>query len=151
LVRHHHTVVGMNGRFDTLQAAVLLGKFPSFGNEVKARNKLGARYSEMLKDYCQIPEIHPGNTHVYAQYTIRSPNRDALGAKLKESGIPTAVYYPKCLHEQPVFEPLGYAYGRFPVAEKASQEVISLPMHPFLQEKDQDQVVSALKEALDTI
>ena len=147
-VRHHHTIVGMNGRFDTLQAAVLLGKFPSFENEVKARNELGARYSSRLKEYCQTPDIHPGNTHVYAQYTIRANDRDQLAAKLKESGVPTAVYYPKCLHEQPVFKPLGYAYGSFPVAEQASREVISLPMHPFLQEQDQDQVVSAIKEAL---
>ena len=147
-VRHHHTIVGMNGRFDTLQAAVLLGKFPSFENEVQARNELGARYSSLLKECCQTPDIHPGNTHVYAQYTIRSNDRDQLAAKLKESGVPTAVYYPKCLHEQPVFKPLGYAYGSFPVAEHASREVISLPMHPFLQEQDQNQVVSAIKEAL---
>ncbi|MDC0325444.1 DegT/DnrJ/EryC1/StrS family aminotransferase [bacterium] len=150
-VRHHHTMVGMNGRFDTLQAAVLLGKFPAFENEVTARNKLGARYSEALRDHCQIPGIFPGNTHVYAQYTIRSSNRDALVAKLKESGIPTAVYYPKCLHEQPVFEPLGYTYGRFPVAEQASREVLSLPMHPFLGEGDQDTVVASVIEALRTI
>ena len=150
-MRHHHTMVGMNGRFDTLQAAVLLGKFPSFEKEVAARNALGARYSEALRNHCQIPVIHPGNTHVYAQYTIRSSNRDELAAKLKESSVPTAVYYPKCLHEQPVFEPLGYTYGSFPVAEKASREVLSLPMHPFLSEGDQDKVVASVIKALETI
>lgn len=148
LVRHHHTMVGMNGRFDTLQAAVLLGKIPNFENEVKARNSIGARYSELLRDVCTTPAIDPGNTHVYAQYTIRIQNRDQMAARLKELGIPTAVYYPKCLHEQPVFEPLGYEWGSFPEAEKASREVISLPMHPFLSEEDQDKVIAAVKQVL---
>ena len=90
----------------------------------------------------------PGNTHVYAQYTIRVPNRDAVWPSSKEQGIPTAVYYPKCLHEQPVFAGCGYKRGDFPVSEKASREVLSLPMHPFLTEADQDRVVAALKAAV---
>jgi UDP-2-acetamido-2-deoxy-ribo-hexuluronate aminotransferase len=146
--RHHHTLLGMNGRFDTLQAAVILGKLPHFATEVEARSRIGARYSDLLKDVCQIPAIRNGNVHVYAQYTIRVPDRDSLGAKLKDVGIPTAVYYPKCLHEQPVFAELGYQCGDFPVAEKASREVISLPMHPFLSDADQDRVVDAVKTAL---
>ena len=146
--RHHHTLLGMNGRFDTLQAAVILAKLPHFASEVEARSRIGARYSELLKDVCETPSVLPGNVHVYAQYTIRVPDRDALGAKLKEFGIPTAVYYPKCLHEQPVFADLGYSWGDFPVAERASREVVSLPMHPFLGESDQDQIVSAVKAAL---
>ena len=84
----------------------------------------------------------------HAQYTIRTPNRDALGAKLKAAGIPTAVYYPKCLHEQPVFASCGNKLGDFPVAEQASREVISLPMHPFLSEIEQDAIVEAVKSAL---
>jgi UDP-2-acetamido-2-deoxy-ribo-hexuluronate aminotransferase len=146
--RHHHTVLGMNGRFDTLQAAVVLAKLPHFAAEVEARSRIGARYSELLEGVCATPEVRPGNVHVYAQYTIRVPDRDGLGTKLKERGIPTAVYYPKCLHEQPVFAGLGYKWGDFPAAERASREVISLPMHPFLTEKDQDRVVDAVKEAL---
>jgi UDP-2-acetamido-2-deoxy-ribo-hexuluronate aminotransferase len=146
--RHFHTLVGMNGRFDTIQAAILLAKLPTFPSEVAARERIGARYSELLRDVCSIPEISPGNTHVYAQYTIRVPDRDSLGAKLKEAGIPSAVYYPKCLHEQPVFAHLGYKWGDFPFAEKASREVISLPMHPFLSEADQESVVDAVKNAL---
>ena len=106
------------------------------------------RYSELLKDVCTTPEVRAGNTHVYAQYTIRVPDRDALGNSLKEAGVPTAVYYPKCLHEQPVFSSVGYKYGDFPQAEKASREVISLPMHPFLGEKEQDKIVEAVKTAL---
>jgi UDP-2-acetamido-2-deoxy-ribo-hexuluronate aminotransferase len=146
--RHHHTLLGMNGRFDTLQAAVILAKLPYFADEVEARSRIGARYSDLLKDVCETPSVRPGNVHVYAQYTIRVPDRDALGAKLKEAGIPTAVYYPKCLHEQPVFDDLGYTWGDFPAAEQASREVISLPMHPFLSEADQDRVVDAVKAAL---
>jgi UDP-2-acetamido-2-deoxy-ribo-hexuluronate aminotransferase len=145
--RHFHTLVGMNGRFDTIQAAILLAKLPTFPSEVAARERIGARYSELLRDLCIIPEISPSNSHVYAQYTIRVPDRDSLGAKLKEAGIPSAVYYPKCLHEQPVFAGLGYKWGDFPVAEKASREVISLPMHPFLSEAEQNLVVDAVKEA----
>jgi UDP-2-acetamido-2-deoxy-ribo-hexuluronate aminotransferase len=146
--RHHHPHLGMNGRFDTLQAAILIPKLAHFPYEVEARGRVGARYSELLKDVCRAPQIRPGNTHVYAQYTIRVPDRDKLAEKLKAKGIPTAVYYPKCLHEQPVFSGLGYKWGDFPESEKASREVLSLPMHPFLTEKEQDQIVEAVKEAL---
>jgi UDP-2-acetamido-2-deoxy-ribo-hexuluronate aminotransferase len=147
LQRHHHPYAGMNGRFDTLQAAVLLAKWPHFEWEVAQRNRVGARYTELFGESAQKievrrqlvpPAVMAGNTHVYAQYTIRTPDRDALGSRLKAAGIPTAVYYPKCLHEQPVFAPLGYRWGDFPEAERASREVISLPMHPFLAEGEQD-------------
>jgi UDP-2-acetamido-2-deoxy-ribo-hexuluronate aminotransferase len=138
----------MNGRFDTLQAAVLLAKMPHFADEVEARGRIGARYSDLLKDACEVPQVRSGNTHVYAQYTIRVADRELLAAKLKAAGIPTAVYYPKCLHEQPVFADLGYHGGDFPESERASREVVSLPMHPFLSESDQEAVVNAVKTAL---
>jgi UDP-2-acetamido-2-deoxy-ribo-hexuluronate aminotransferase len=146
--RHYHDLVGMNGRFDTLQAAIMLGKWPGFADEVEARNRIGARYSEKLRDACATPAVRDGNTHVYAQYTIRVPDRDVLADKLKERAIPTAVYYPKCLHEQPVFAPLGYKYGDFPAAEAASREVLSLPLNPYLEESDQDKVIAAVRDAL---
>lgn len=146
LRRHHHPYLGMNGRFDTLQAAVVLAKLPHFEAEIGARRSIGARYSELLKDVCTAPSVASGNTHVYAQYTIRVPNRDELGAQLRVRGIPTAVYYPKCLHEQPAFARWGTQWGDFPQAEKASREVISLPMHAFLSEQDQDRVVAVLNE-----
>lgn len=148
LVRHHHPLVGMNGRFDTLQAAIMVAKWPDFPWEVTERGRIGARYSDLLRDVCDVPEITPGNTHVYAQYTIRVPNRQKLGEKLLKQGIPTAIYYPKCLHEQPVFASSGYKLGDFPVSEKASLEVISLPMHPHLDEKMQNCIVEAVKQAL---
>ena len=145
--RHHHPMLGTNGRFDTLQAAVLLAKLPHFEWEVEERNRIGARYSDALRSSCQVPEVAAGNTHVYAQYTLRVPDRDRLGARLKERGTPTAVYYPKCLHEQPVFEGCARP-GQLPESEKASREVISLPMHPFLAEAEQDRVVDDVKHCL---
>jgi len=148
LKRHHHLLLGMNGRFDTIQAAVLLAKLPHFEWEVTERNRVGARYTELLRGACGVPDVAPGNSHVYAQYTLRVPNRDAVGEKLKAQGIPSAVYYPQCLHEQPVFANLGYRRGDFPESEKASREVISLPMHPFLTEAEQQMIAAAVKSAI---
>jgi UDP-2-acetamido-2-deoxy-ribo-hexuluronate aminotransferase len=150
LRRNEHTLVGMNGRFDSLQAAVLLAKMPRFEGEVEARGRIGARYSERLSDICATPQIRPGNTHVYAQYTIRVPDRDRLADHLKNAGIPTAVYYPKCLHEQPVFAHLGYQKGDFPVAEAASMAVLSLPMHPFLDKAAQDRIIEAVRSGVES-
>lgn len=148
LRRHDHTLLGLNGRFDTLQAAVLLAKLEHFDDELEARRRLGARYTDSLRSICGVPEVVPGNTHVYAQYTIRVPDRNRVAEKLRAAGVPTAVYYPKCLHQQPVFASLGYRDGDFPEAEKAAREVLSLPMHPFLTEAEQDQIVDALQQAL---
>ena len=148
VARHHHTLVGTNGRFDTIQAAIVLAKLPKFDWEVQRRNEIGAKYSELLKDVCITPSILDGNTHVYAQYTIRVPNRDALGSAVREAGIPTAVYYPKCLHEQPVYAPLGYTYGDFPRSEQAAKEVISLPMHPYLTDGEIEHVANVINKAL---
>jgi UDP-2-acetamido-2-deoxy-ribo-hexuluronate aminotransferase len=149
LKRHVHPLVGTNGRFDTLQAAVLLAKWPHFDWELQQREKIGSRYSEKLGKFCEAPQVLKGNTHVYAQYTVRLPNRDRASDRLKAKGIPTGVYYPKCLHEQPVFGGLGYRAGAFPHSEKAAREVLSLPMHPFLTEEDQDRVIAGLQTALD--
>jgi len=146
--RHHHPLLGMNGRFDTVQAAVLLAKLPHFAGEVEARSRIGARYTEQLQDLCGTPSVMPGNTHVYAQYTIRVAERERVADALKAQGIPTAVYYPKCLHEQPVFAGLGYRWGDFPEAERASREGLSLPMHPYLAEREQERVVAALRAAV---
>lgn len=148
VARHHHTLVGTNGRFDTIQAAVVLAKLPKFDWEVQQRNRLGALYSSLLEETCTTPVILPGNTHVYAQYTIRVSNRDELAETLKSKGVPTAVYYPKCLHEQPVYAPLGYRYGEFPASEQASREVLSLPMHPYLDDSEVQMVASTCIKAL---
>ncbi len=142
--RHHHTLLGMNGRFDTIQAAVLLAKFPHFSKEVRLREKIGNRYNELFSDLGISPKTAEGNSHVYAIYTIRIKERDRVAENLKAEGIPSAVYYPKCLHEQPVFASLGYSYGDFPHCEQASREVLSLPMHPWLTEEEQDLVVKVV-------
>ena len=151
--RHHHPLIGMNGRFDTLQASIILAKLPTFQQEVEARERIGARYTEMFsrlnsalcsRTSVSCPAVAAGNTHVYAQYTLRVSDRDILSAKLKANGIPSVVYYPKCLHEQPAFFSCGYQWGDFPEAEKASREVLSLPMHPFLGEAEQDRIVASV-------
>ena len=145
-----HTLVGLNGRFDTIQAAVLLAKLPYFQKEIDDRDRIGHYYTNSLSSLCKTPSIALGNTHVYAQYTIRLSNRDSMKNKLHDASIPTAVYYPKCLHEQPVFKPLGYEIGDFPEAEKASREVISLPMHPYLIKAEQDRIIEEIKSVINS-
>ncbi len=139
--RYMHRAIGVNGRLDDLQAAVLLGKLPHFPDEVSIRSFLGERYSERLGDVVGVPAVAPGNTHVFAQYTIRTPRRDDLVAHLQENGIPTAVHYPIPLHLQGAFRDLGYGKGDFPESEAAAREVVSLPMSAFLSEEDQDEVI----------
>jgi UDP-2-acetamido-2-deoxy-ribo-hexuluronate aminotransferase len=146
--RYEHTMVGLNGRLDTLQAAILLAKLPHYPKEVEARARLGKRYSELLSGHCITPAIATGNTHTYAQYTIRVKNREEVMKSLALKGIPTGIYYPKGLHEQSIFLDLGYKKGDFPVVEAISQEVMSLPMHPFLTDEEQDFIVEALILAL---
>ena len=143
--RESHYILGTNGRCDSLQAAVIHAKFANFRDEeIELRQKVGARYSEALKNHVVVPVIHPDNTHIYAQYTIRPKNRDSLGEVLRAADIPSAVYYRKCLHEQEVFTDLACAKKSFPNAEKASREVISLPFHPYLSEADQDRIIEAV-------
>ena len=144
-VRHDHPMIGLNGRFDTLQAAILLAKFPYFEEEVAARHRLGQRYHQLLDGVCATPATLEGNTHVYAQYTLRVRERDALQAWAQQEGVPMAIYYPKCVHEQPIYRPYVSPGQTFPVSEKASKEVISLPMHPFLTEEEQTKVASVVR------
>ncbi len=146
--RYKHDIIGINGRLDTIQAAVLNVKLKHFEDEVKKREELGKRYNDLLSDIVQTPKTSPNNTHVYAQYTIRVQNRDEFAKKLNSQGIPTAVHYPIPLHLQPAFKDLGYKKGDFAVSEKLASEVLSLPMSPFLTFNQQDMVVEAIKKAL---
>jgi UDP-2-acetamido-2-deoxy-ribo-hexuluronate aminotransferase len=139
--RYRHRVIGINGRLDDLQAAVLLAKFPRFGEELEARARIAARYAEALGDVVGVPAVAPGNTHVYAQYSVRTPARDALAKALGENGVPTAVHYPIPLHRQEAFAGLGLGEGAFPVSEAVSREIVSLPMSAFLSPADQDAVI----------
>lgn len=143
--RYHHPLVGINGRLDTLQAAALLAKLPIFQDEVERRDRIGARYSELLKDVAVTPHVEAGNLSVYAQYTIQVDDRDALQKALGDAGIPTAVHYPVPLNQQPA---LRDADAVVPVSDATAERVMSLPMHPYLSEADQDAVVAAVKAAL---
>src|SRR5262245_13932844 len=150
--RYHHPRLGINGRLDTLQAAVLLAKMEIFEDEVAARMRIGGRYSELiaeaLGDRVTTPLLAPGCTSVYAQYTIEVSNRDQVEQAMKAQGIPTAVHYPMPLHLQPVFAELGQGAGAFPISEAAGRRVLSLPMHPYLTEAQQVRVVDALRKAV---
>jgi UDP-2-acetamido-2-deoxy-ribo-hexuluronate aminotransferase len=156
--RYHHPRLGINGRLDTLQAAVLLAKMEVFPDEVKVRAQIGERYSELIGEAFDgahrsaskvvVPYLAPECTSVYAQYTIQVQDRAKVEAALKARGIPTAVHYPVPLHFQPVFANLGNRPGSFPVSETAAERVLSLPMHPYLSEEQQVEIVQALKEAV---
>jgi len=146
--RYYHPIIGINARLDTLQAAVLLAKLEVFGEDLAARERIGKRYGERLAGIVRTPFIEPHNRSVYAQYTVEVDERDDVQAKLKAQGIPTAVHYPVPLHLQPAFASLGQGEGSFPRAEAAARRVMSLPMHPDLDEATQDRVVAALREAV---
>ena len=143
--RYRHRAIGINGRLDELQAAVLLAKFPHFPTELARRAAAGAYYSERLGDVVKVPSIAAGNTHVYAQYSIRASRRDELAAHLNENGVPTAVHYPIPLHRQEAFSGLGYEEGDFPVASAVSREILSLPISAFLSREDQDEVIRQIR------
>jgi UDP-2-acetamido-2-deoxy-ribo-hexuluronate aminotransferase len=145
--RYHHPIIGINGRIDTLQAAVLLAKFDSFPHEIKARAQAGGRYDRLLAGAVVTPYVEPHNTSVYAQYTVQVDDREKVQAELKQKGIPTAVHYPVPLHLQPAFAALGHREGDFPVAEAAAKRVLSLPMHPYISEAEQKLVADAVLEA----
>ena len=141
--RYYHKYIGFNGRMDTLQAAVLLAKFPYYEHELELRRDVAARYDKNLRNsskHVVLPFVENDRTTVWAQYSIRLSQRDEMSAKLKESGVPTAVHYPKPLHLQEAFNYLGYKEGDFPVAEAVSNEILSLPMNPFLTEDEIDYI-----------
>jgi len=147
--RYHHARIGLNGRLDSMQAAVLLAKLAIFPDEVTARARLGSRYSELLANAaCVTPSIELHNRSVYAQYTLHIENRDAVIARLGEQGIPTAVHYPIPLNLQPVFSSVGPPPGALPAAEEAARGVMSLPMHPYLMDEEQLQVAKAVEAAV---
>jgi len=142
--RYHHSVLGINGRMDTLQAAVLLAKLDVFPGELAARSRIGDRYTELLRGAVVTPCVEPHNTSVYAQYTVQVDDREAVQKKLQEEGIPTAIHYSIPLHRQPVFAGLNLPEGSFPSAESAAKRVLSLPMHPYLTDEELVKITSTL-------
>ena len=146
--KYDNVRLGLNGRLDTLQAAILLAKLEIFDREIELRQSVATRYTEGLKDICTVPHVKEHNLSAWAQYSIRHDQRDAIMSQLKDKGIPTAIYYPKPLHLQDAFSDLKYDEGDFPVSEHVSHTVFSLPMHPYLTPEDQDRVIDAVREAV---
>ena len=144
---YYHDEVGLNSRLDTMQAAVLLAKLPFLAGWNQARRRIAARYAELLGGTKGVvtPPTDPANEHIFHQYTIRAERRDALAEHLKKQGIGHKIYYPLALHQQPCFAYLGYKTGSLPVTERATAEVISLPIYPELTDAQQDQVVGAIR------
>ncbi|HFC93389.1 MAG TPA: DegT/DnrJ/EryC1/StrS family aminotransferase [Leucothrix mucor] len=136
--RYHHKYIGMGGRLDTLQAAVLLAKLPAYNAEIKQRQKVAETYNELLAGSQEVvlPYIKCDRTSVWAQYTIQIQNRSRVQKELQEAGIPTAVHYPKALHQQACFQYLGHKKGDFSIAEHLSNKVLSLPMNAFVTEAE---------------
>jgi UDP-2-acetamido-2-deoxy-ribo-hexuluronate aminotransferase len=154
--RYHHPRLGLTGRLDSIQAAVLLAKMEVFDDEIAARNRAGQRYAALIaakfgtgaSAKVHAPEVEQFNTCVFAQYTVEVEQREIVETRMKSLGVPTAVHYPLALHMQPVFKHLGYSEGDFPLSESAARRVMSLPMHPYLTDAQQVQVVDALAQAV---
>lgn len=145
--KYDNVRIGINGRLDTLQAAILLAKLEVFESEIKMRSDVAGRYSSALKEFVQIPFIPDGLASSWAQYSVVTNNREAYLNTLKGRGIPTAIYYPRPLHLQTAFARLGYREGDFPVAERMSKRIFSLPMHPYLTTQDQEKIIAAIGDA----
>lgn len=148
--KYDNVRIGINGRLDTIQAAILLAKFEIFAEEIELRQKVAQSYCERLVSHPSmvVPEIPAGYKSAWAQYSVLADNeahRSQLQDRLKQNGIPTAIYYPKPLHLQTAFAFLGYRKGEFPHSEASSRRIFSLPMHPYLTKDEQDRIVTLLE------
>lgn len=146
---YDHRLIGINGRLDTIQAAVLLQKLDLLPEELAARQRLAERYSAELADVVVVPTVGEGRTSAWAQYTVQVERREAVARRLGEWGVPTAVHYPKSLHDQPAYRSFPVAPGGLPVAEALAERVLSLPIHPYLQAAAQARVIDALRRAVE--
>lgn len=148
--KYDNVRVGMNGRLDTIQAAVLLEKLRIFPDEIARRDRVAHRYNQALADVAIVPRVIEGATSVWAQYTIRVPadRRSSVATALSAAGVPTAIYYAKPLHKQKAYGHYPIAGNGLPVTDRIAEEVISLPMHPYLEPAVQDRIVDAARAAL---
>src|ERR1700742_5169664 len=149
--KYDNVRLGLTGRLDTMQAAILIEKLKIFEDEIVARNKVAERYARGLGNVVTVPRLAAGCSSVWAQYTIRLPqscDRDGFAAALKAQGVPTAIYYVKSMHQQTAYRDYPVAEGGLPVSEKLSDDVISLPMHAYLDEATQDRVIRAVRDAV---
>jgi dTDP-4-amino-4,6-dideoxygalactose transaminase len=151
--KYDNVRLGLTGRLDTMQAAILIEKLKIFEDEIAARTRVAERYAQGLGNVATVPRLSGGCTSVWAQYTIRLPkgcDRDGFAATLKAKGIPTAVYYPKSMHQQTAYRDFPVADGGLPGSENLSGDVISLPMHAYLDGPTQDRVIQAVRTAVST-
>ena len=148
--KYDNVRIGLASRLDTIQAAILIEKLKIFPDEIDARNRIADRYSEGLRDVVGVPRIPAGYTSVWAQYTIRvaGGRRDALAAALQAEGIPTAIYYPIPLHRQQAYKHYPIGKGGVAASDRLASEVISLPMHAYLDLATQDHIIDASRRAL---
>ncbi|MEO6781611.1 MAG: DegT/DnrJ/EryC1/StrS family aminotransferase [Bradyrhizobium sp.] len=149
--KYDNVRLGLTGRLDTLQAAVLIEKLKIFEDEIAARDKVADRYARGLGNMVGVPRLAGGSSSVWAQYTIRLPNgvdRDGFAAALKSQGIPTAIYYPKSMHQQTAYRDFPVADGGLPASERLSRDVISLPIHAYLDEPTQQRIIATVRGAL---
>ena len=146
--RYDNVRIGMNGRLDTLQAAVLIEKLTIFDDEIEARDRLAAAYSAALGGVAQVPALMPGATSIWAQYTIVTDRRDAVVSACRDAGIPTAIHYPLPLSQQEGYRHFPAVPGGVPVSERLSRQVVSLPMHPYLADSDQQRIIDTVRNAL---
>lgn len=142
--KYNNIRIGINGRLDTLMAAILLPKLDIFDEEMELRQQVAMRYTNGLKTFVKTPVVKHHNVSSWAQYSILHEERDQLMDRLKSDGIPTAVYYPRPLHLQQAFSRLGYKSGDLPVTERIAAEIFSIPMHPYLKHDDQDRVIETI-------
>lgn len=149
--KYDNVRIGINGRLDTLQAAILLPKLEIFESEIKNRQEVAERYSNELKEFVTVPRIPDGLLSAWAQYSVMADKREGYINTLKELGIPTAIYYPRPLHLQTAFVHLGQRQGDLPIAEHVSERIFSLPMHPYLEAHDQERIIAAIRKAHDEI
>lgn len=145
--RYEHVRIGMNGRMDAMQAAIVREKLKIFPDELESRNAIANRYTQHLKDVAITPHVAPGAFSAWAQYTLVVEDRTAVQAVCKDHNVPTAVYYPVPLNQQPAYNRYPIAPNGVPVSEKLAESVISLPMHPYLSEAHQDRVIQAVRAA----
>lgn len=149
--KYDNVRLGLTGRLDTMQAAILIEKLKIFEDEIAARNRVAERYARGLGNVVTVPRLVPGCTSVWAQYTIRLPkgtDRDGFAAALKAQGIPTAIYYVKSMHQQTAYRDYPVADGGLAASEKLSGDVISLPMHAYIDEPTQERIIRAVHSAL---
>jgi dTDP-4-amino-4,6-dideoxygalactose transaminase len=150
--KYENVNIGMTARLDTMQAAILLAKLEIFDDELAKRQQVAERYQKLLYDVAQAPRLAPSATSSWAQYVIRLPHeadREAIQAAMREQGVPTAIYYPRPMHTQPIYKRYPVTLSGLSLTEKIAHDVLALPMHPYLEKQTQIQVVAALQNALE--